>query len=331
MWIGRGTGATAVAAAVLVCLVASHSPARAAADVVRDDAHLFAPQTLSELQAKNSELRSAGGKQVAVVTTASTNGTPVNQAAVREAQALALNGAIIYIAKDDHQLSIAYGARTKSAFPPAVQETIKSDLRAAFRQGRYDAGILAAVGAIAGRIETAESSSSGAAAAGASRAVDRANSAQADRTTGGANMSWIWWVVALGVVFLLLRSFARRSALANAGAPGMQPPGIQPPGSRPGGYPPGAYPQASGGMGGFIPGLLGGAAGAFLGNELANRGRDSSGIDPAAAAVEHPAADFSGGDQGGGFSDAGGSGDFGGGGDSGGGDFGGGGDGGGGW
>lgn len=292
-------------AAVGLGLLVPHGPARAAVDVVRDDAHLFASQTLTEIEAKNNELRSASGKQIAVVTTPSTNGTPINEAAVREAQTLGLNGAIIYIAKDDHQLSIAYGARTKAAFPPAVQETIKGDLRAAFRKGQYDAGITAAVGAIASRMAL--------------------NPAQADRTTGGPNMSWIWWVVALGLVFLLLRSFARRSGVASGGAPGAQPPGYRP------GAIPGAYPPGSGGMGGFIPGLLGGAAGAFIGNELANAGRGSAGIDPAAAAVDQPAADYSGSDAGGGFADAGGSGDFGGGGDLSGGDFGGGGDGGGGW
>ncbi len=280
---------------LLGALFAGTAPAQA--KYVRDEAGMFKPDTIASIESRNGQLVSSTGKFIQVVTTDTTSGTPINQAAAQEARALSVNGAIIYIAKADRQLSIAYGRKARLAFPADLQAAIKDKLRASFRRADYDGGILTAVNTIADRMQAAPAPQSQA----AGQPVAQSN-------PGNGGIPLIWWIVGLGALFLILRSFAKRSAAPTAG------PNVA--GNPPVGYPPGGgYGFGGGGGGGFMPGLLGGALGGFVGNELANnmnRG-GAEGPDPAAAATE-PGGDWSGSDAGGGFVDAGGGGDFGGGG-----------------
>lgn len=282
-----------------------------ASPYVQDNAKMFSPDAIAKIEAQSQKLDADLGKAVTVVTVDSTNGVPIEQAAAREAKVQSLNGAIVYIAKNDRKLSIAYGPNTARIFPPSLQESIKGDLRSAFRRGDFDGGIVTAVNRIAGVME------SGGAASGARaqpQPLPASNLPAQDGRSDSGSVSWIWWVAGIIALILILRAFANRQT---AQAPAGYPPGQQ--------YPPGAYPPGyAGGGGGFLSGLLGGAAGGFIGSEIAqglNRGGQGQGgfADPAAAAPD-PGAGWQADDAGGGFTDVGGGGDFGGGGDGGGGD-----------
>jgi len=275
-----------------------------AATYVDDSAGMFKPETISAIEARDASLQSRTGKAVTVITVKTTNGEPVNAAATTEARKRALNGALIYIARDDRQLSISYGANTAALFPPALQTSIKQALRASFRQGNYDDGILTAVDSISGVI-----------ASGASGGHGPQMPAQSGQPARSSGIGWIWWVLVLIVGFFIIRALTRRPSMPPGAAAGGQPTG----------YGPGGVPPQSSGSG-FFPSLLGGAAGAYIGSELADRDRDRGDVSGATgAAASPPIESDSSSDAGQGFSDSGGSGDFsggdsgGGGGDSGGG------------
>jgi uncharacterized protein len=297
------------AAAMLAALACVFVTASAAGEYVFDGAHMLKPETIAGVNARVDQLQAQSGKTVTVITVDTTGGVPVQDAAAKEAQVRHLNGAIIYIARKDRQLSIAYGARTSEMFPEAIQTSIKQAMRASFRAGEYDAGVTTGVNAISDIIAQGQSGGHG---APLTQPVQRAPAP----AQSGSDRGWLWWLVLLVVGFLLIRMLFRPRAPTMP--PGQYPPGQSPPGTSP----PGAQ---SGGMGSFVPGLLGGAAGAYLGSELANRNRDDGGSAGATPIIESGSGSAAP-DDGGGFSDAGGGGDFGGG-DAGGG----GGDGGGGW
>lgn len=289
---GLSTMAAIVAA---LSVFAAAQPVTAASAYVQDNAGMFSPETLAAIQSRIDSLTAATGKSIAVITVPGLQGKAVEEAATARARELGLNGAIIFISNNDHQLSIAYGAGTRVAFPPALQQQIKGRLREAIHRSDFNGGIAAAVNSIAGTMESARSGVTQAAGAPAGRHAPQA--ATAPQSAGPLGIAWIWWIVGLGLLFLIMR---RRPA-----APmGMSGPGV------PGQYPSGQYPQQGGGMGSFVPGLLGGAAGAYLGSTLANRGGE---VPPASAAPDQNV-DFGTNDAGGGFADSGGSGDFGGGG-----------------
>ncbi|MBC5824216.1 MAG: TPM domain-containing protein, partial [Candidatus Eremiobacteraeota bacterium] len=145
---------------------------------VRDDANMLSPQTVSSVQSRDRQLASDTGKWIQVVTTGTTNGTPIGEAAAQAARTLGVNGAIIFIAKDDRRFSIAYGRHTQQAFGPPTQTAIKNDMSSAFHSGDFDGGVISAVNAIADRMETRPA---GAAAGNVPRAQSGAQAA----TSGG--------------------------------------------------------------------------------------------------------------------------------------------------
>jgi len=285
----RAVAASSLLAGLL--LIAAAATARAAASYVDDGAGMLKPETISAIEARDSTLQSRTGKAVTVITVKTTNGEPVQAAAAAEARKRSLNGALIYIARDDKQLSISYGANTAALFPPALQTSIKQALRASFRQGNYDDGVLTAVDSISGVIGSGASGGHG----------PQLVTAPAKSPTG-SSASWLWWVIIAIVVIFVLRAMTRRPALPQGAALGGQQPG----------YGPGVAPSQPGGSG-FFPSLLGGAAGAYIGSELADRNRDRGDASGAAAAGAQPIESDSGSDAGQGFTDSGGSGDFGGG------------------
>jgi uncharacterized protein len=295
--------------AIATCIVALcvADVAGAAGSYVDDSAQVFKPETIAAVNARDAQLYTRTGKAITVVTVRTTGGVDVQAAAIAEARKRELNGALIYIARDDKKLSIAYGANTAALFPPALQASIKQALRASFRQGDFDNGLITAVDAISGIM-------AGGASGGHGPSLPQPQGSP--QPSGPLGIGWLWWVLIAIVAFFSIRAMLRRPA----GPPATMPPGEGPPGSGPG--------YQSGGAGGFIPSLLGGAAGAYIGSELADRNRDRGDSGAASAGAIQPSSPESPApDAGQGFSDSGGSGDFSGGGDSGGG----GGDSGGGW
>ncbi|MBV8345302.1 MAG: TPM domain-containing protein [Candidatus Eremiobacteraeota bacterium] len=318
-------------AACGLALLAAGAPA-SARDFVADQAGMFSAATVAQLNARIASFNAQTGKELVVVTTPSLGGATLQGAASTAFAARAVNGVLIFIARDDRKDIIVPDRAGAQAgwFTPDVLRSIRTSMEAQFRSESYDAGITGAVGAILNVYRTHLGGLQRPAGAGGVPAT------RATSTSGGLRIPMFWWIIIAIVGFLLVRSILRALAAPRyyGGAPGAPPPGA---GYGPG-YGPGYGYGGFGGGGSFWSGLLGGLGGAWLGNELFRGG----GIAPASGAPVAPDAGggWGGADSGGWQSDAGqadvggaSGGDWSGGGfggDAGGGDFGGG-DGGGGW
>lgn len=325
----------AALAALAFVIGSAAIPASARDTYVADNAHLFSDATIAAINAKVADFAATAHKEVFVDTEPTVAGTP--QAAAEAVFAKQqINGVLIYIAKSPKTIGVVPDHAASTFFPPQSTSSIRTAIQSAFNSGDLNGGITNGVdltlsqyrshlGAL-GRQKTSY------APVGSG---DNVRSSQA-----GFNMSWIWILIVLAVIFFVIRGIFRAMA-----GPRMMPPGYG--GGGPmmggGGYGPGYGGGYGGGGGGgsFWSGLMGGLGGAFLGNELFGGGRrDEFGGNQAGVVDQgQPPADASGfqsdpgqadmgnasfGGWGGGDSGSGG-GDWGGGGAGGGGDFGGGG------
>lgn len=267
----------------------------AARDFVQDQASMFSPATVAQLNARIGSFNAQTGKEIVVVTTPSLGGATLQSAAGAAFAQQSVNGVLVFIARDDRRDIIVPDRAGAQAgwFTPDVLRSIRTSMESQFKSENYDAGITGAVAAILNvyraHLGSAQRSSS-AAAATAERAAS---------SFGGFHFSMFWWIIIAIVAFLILRSILRAfSAPRYYGGP----PGTAPPGAPMGGYGPGYGYGGYGGGGSFWSGLLGGLGGAWLGNELF---RGGGGIAPTQAGTIAP--DGGGGaDSGGGWqSDAG--------------------------
>lgn len=329
----------AAAAALIIAVAAGLSPVQARDSFVIDNAQLLSPATVSAVNAKVADFNAQTHKEVVVVTVPSFTGTPAD-AEERAFAQQQVNGVLIFVAKSPKTIAVVPDKAAAHYFPAGTTSAIRQAIASAFNSGDFNGGISNGVDLTLSEYRSHLGSMRGAVTTERPPVVR-------NETGGGFNMGLIMWLIALAVIFFIVRGIFRAIA-----GPRMYPPGY---GGGPmggpmgGGYGPG-YGGYGGGMGGggFWSGMLGGLGGAFLGNELfgGNRteiinpgqqagfgdggqyggyGGDSSGFqsDAGQADMGNASSGGWGGDSGGG----GGWGDTGGGG----GDFGGGGDGGGGW
>ncbi|MGA2391972.1 MAG: TPM domain-containing protein [Candidatus Lustribacter sp.] len=328
----------AAAAALAIAVVAGLAPAQARDSYVIDNAQLLSPAAVSQINTKVGDFYAQAHKEVVVVTEPSIAGSPAGA----EEQAFAqeqVNGVMIFVAKSPKTIAVVPDRASAAYFPPGTTSAIRDAIRSAFNSGDFSGGVNNGVDLILDQYRSHLRSQPSSVNYAPSPVVR-------SQSGGGFNMSLIMWLIALAVIFFIVRGIFRAIA-----GPRMYPPGYGggPMGPMGGGYGPGYGPGYGGGGfggGGFWSGMLGGLGGAFLGNELfgGNRteiinpgqqagfgggyGGDASGFqnDAGQADMGNASSGSWGGDSGGG----GGWGDVGGGG--GGGDFGGGGgDGGGGW
>ncbi len=336
------------ALAGLVLAVTLAALPAAARDFVQDQAGMFSASTVSSLNERIGNFNAQTGKEVVVMTVPSLGSATLQDAANTAFSQQAINGVLIFIARDDRRDIIVPDRAGSQAgwFTPDVLQSIRTTMESQFRSEDFDAGITSAVGGV---LNVYRAHAGSLRQSGSSTGVPATRSSVATRT--GVHLSMFWWIIIIVVGFLILRSVMRALSTPRSYGPPGAPPGT--PGA-PGGMPPAGYGPGYGGYGGggyggggsFWSGLLGGLGGAWLGNEMfGNRGGGA--IGPAdAGQTSAPDAGGGwggGGDAGGGWqSDAGqtgsgsagdwGGGGFGGGGDAGGfggGDFGGGGGGGG--
>jgi uncharacterized protein len=251
----------AAAAALALAFTAAVSPAFAArTSYVSDDAHLLSSSAIAQIDQQVGAFNAETGKEVVVVTTPSLEGQAPDAALERSFAQLQVNGVEIFIAKGDKQIRIAGDTASRQFFPNGSFQTIYQAMRPYFAQGDYDEGVETGVSLIINTYRGHESSLNGA----QHRTV---GSAHARQSSSGGSMSWIWWLIILAVIFFVIRGIFRAIS-----GPRMMPPGYGAPGaSGPGMMGPGMG-YGYGGGGGFWSGLLGGLGGAFLGNELFNRG-----------------------------------------------------------
>jgi uncharacterized protein len=255
-----------VVAAAAATLLSAVLPA-AATDFVQDQAGMFSAGTVAQLDEQIGNFNAATGKAIVVITTPSLRGASLQSAAQSAFSQQAINGVLIFVARDDRRDIILPDRAGAQAgwFAPSVVREIRLAMEDQFRSANYDAGITGAVGALLGIYR--------AHAGGAREPVSGLASANQGPllASRGGHVPMFWWVIIAVAGFLILRSIMRSAAASRYYARPGTPPGAAPPGGAPGaGYGPGpGYGYGGfGGGGSFWSGLLGGLGGAWLGNEL---------------------------------------------------------------
>ena len=257
----------AALAALTIALAAASGPAFARDAYVIDNAHLLSTAATTQLNTSIASFNAETHKEVVVDIVPSFTGA----ARDAEEQAFAqnaVNGVLIFIAKSPKTISVIPDRAGARFFPPGTTSAIRQAIASAFNTGDYDGGVTNGVNLIMsdyrshlGAVRTRP----------VSYAPVSSPAVVQSQTGGGFNMSIILWLIALAVIFFIVRGIFRAIA-----GPRMMPPGYGGgqmggpmgygggPGYGPG-YGGGGF---GGGGGGFWSGMLGGLGGAFLGNEL---------------------------------------------------------------
>lgn len=264
---------SSAAAGTLAALLGAAALPAAARDFVQDQAAMFSPATVAQLNTRISSFNAQTGKEIVVVTTPSLGSATLQDAAASAFSAQNVNGVLIFIARDDRRDIIVPDRAGRQAgwFTPDVLRSIRTAMEAQFRGENYDAGVTGAVDAIFNIYRAHLGGLQQRSSNGAVAPMQRPSA-------GGVHISMFWWVIIAVVAFLVLRSILRALSAPRyyGGAPGTPAAGTPPPAYGPG---PG-YGYGYGGGGSFWSGLLGGLGGAWLGNELF-RGGGGGGIAPA--------------------------------------------------
>jgi uncharacterized protein len=249
----------AALAAVTIALAATLSPALARDSYVIDDAHLLSPATVSTINAQVGRLYAATHKEVVIVIEPKVT-APAGEAAEQLFTEQRVNGVLIFIAESPKTIGFVPDQASEEWFPDSTTTAIREAMAGAFNSGDFNGGVLNGVDLVLAQYRSH---------LGALRTAPVGMAAPAIVTTptgGGFNMGVIWWLIALAVIFFIVRGVFRAMS-----GPRMYPPGYGggpgPAGPMGGGYGPG-YGGGFGGGGGFWSGMLGGLGGAFLGNEL---------------------------------------------------------------
>jgi uncharacterized membrane protein YgcG len=324
----------AALASLLIAIGSTTMPAFARDSFVIDNAHLLSPATISAINSKVADFNATTHKEVFVDTEATVDGATPKAAAEKIFAQQQINGVLIYIAKSPKTIGVVPDRAASQFFPATSTSAIRTAIANGFNSGDFNGGVSNGVDLTLSQYRshlgalTQKKVSNAPIGSG-----ENVRSSQA-----GFNMSWIWILIVLAVIFFVIRGIFRAMA-----GPRMPYGGGGPMGGGPmmggGGYGPGYGGGYGGGGGGsFWSGLMGGLGGAFLGNELFGGGRrdefggnqagvvdqgqsqvDNSGFqsDPGQADMGNASfGGWGGGDSGGGGGDwgGGGGGDFGGGG-----------------
>jgi uncharacterized membrane protein YgcG len=259
-------------AALTIALGATLAPALARDSYIIDNAQLLKPATVSALNAKIADLYAVAHKEVVVAIEPKVTAPP-QEAAEQLFSEQRVNGILVFIALSPKTIGIIPDQASEQWFPAATTSAIRQAIASAFNSGDFDGGVTNGVDLILAqyRSHLGAVRQTAPAAFAAPVAVPAYVQTQ---TGGGFNMSVIWWLIALAVIFFIVRGVFRAMS-----GPRMYPPGYgggpAGPGPMGGGYGPGygggygpGYGYGGGGGGGFWSGMLGGLGGAFLGNEL---------------------------------------------------------------
>jgi uncharacterized protein len=283
----------AALAAIVLAAAMSALPA-AAAQFIQDGAGMFSSATVSQLDTQIGNFNAQTGKEIIVVTVPSLNGETLQNAAQTVFSQQRINGILIFIAKAERKDIIVSDTATTQFFPASTKVSIREQMESQFRNGDFDGGITTAVNSTLDVFRSHLNSLPGNASS-YGRNYPAPVYQRPVATRNGIHISVFVWIILIVVGFLVIRSILRAmSGPRYYGGPGGGPmggPGYGP-GPGYGGYGgPGYY---GGGGGGFWSGLLGGLGGAWLGNEMFNRGGGGY-VDPNVGGGIAPA------DQGGGW------------------------------
>lgn len=251
---------------VLLVMLAWLVPGIAQARTI-DEAGIFSPNTISQLDQKIKSIKSAYNHDIQIVTVPSLGGQSVPQVAQRYITGPVenINGVYIFIAKKEKKIDIAVGRSVTGAIPKPRNETIRQAILNEFRHGNFDQGILTGVSMIEDAFRAA-----GPATTSGPPMSSAPLRATAERHQGGG-ISWttiIIIAIAAYFLFSIIRSIGQR-AMGGGGYGGGVAPGAP-------GY---GGPGFGGGGGGFMSSLLGGLGGAMVGNWLYDKfsGREGGG------------------------------------------------------
>jgi len=237
---------------------------------------------------------------------------------------LKIDGIYVLIVRNPAHLQVDAGGKTRErAFTQQNIDQLTNILAPHFRNKQYDDGLMDAVNFVDRTLAANLASNTASAAVNPQYNYQAPGGASPmpNRPPTGSGLSWIWWVLLIGVALFILSRFLRSRSPGGTMYTQQYPGGNYPAGGYPGNPPP------SGGFGrGLMGGLLGGMAGGWLYEKMGHRNPSSyvpppenSGFsdtgtqsDQGMGATGGSGADF--GDSGGGGADFGGGGDTGGGG-----------------
>ena len=180
---------------------------------VIDNAHLLSPATVTLINAKVSDFNAQAHKEVVVDIEPSFTGTP----AAAEERAFAqhqVNGVLIFIAKSPKTIAVIPDRVSAHFFPSGTTAAIRQAIASAFNSGDFNGGVNNGVDLTLSHIAAISAEP-----AQHDRTRRRAPTVRND-TGGGFNMSIIWWLIALAVIFFIVRGIFRAIA-----GPRMMPPG----------------------------------------------------------------------------------------------------------
>lgn len=125
---------------------------------VNDHAGLLSPAVKQQLTERLAAHEQATGTQLAILTIASLEGTPIEDYSIRVVEAWKLgkkgqdNGVLILVAKNDRKMRIEVGYGLEGTLPDITAGRIVRDIMAPrFRQGDYEGGIVRSVEAVIGK------------------------------------------------------------------------------------------------------------------------------------------------------------------------------------
>ena len=119
-----------------------------------DRASLLRPDTRSALEQELAAFEAKTGHQIVVHVTPSLEGLPIEDYSMQIAEAWRIgqkgldNGVILTIAPNERELRIEVGYGLEGVLPDAIAARIRDQILASFREGRFDEGVVAGVGAL---------------------------------------------------------------------------------------------------------------------------------------------------------------------------------------
>ena len=254
----------------------------AAAPALRDQADFFSPDTETKVNEKLSQIQKRDGRSVVIETYPEKPPSMRSGASAEWMRQRARDqGAdvIVFVTRNPSHLEI--GSDVLNA---AERDEARNRMLSAFRQRRFDDGLVQAIDYVdqrlaqsrsaAARADTSQSSGAPSPSSPPSPGpAGNPSRPQAIPQVGcGGGMAGLLCMILViaGAVMLFRGMMARRAGYGGGYGPGGYPP------TQPGGYPPqGGYGSGQpgyGGGGGFGRGVMGGVLGGLLGGWLMNRG-----------------------------------------------------------
>ena len=178
----------AAAAALVITVAGGFAPALARDSYVMDNASLFSPATVAQINAKVGDFNAQTHKEVVVVTVPSFTGTATD-AEERAFAEQRVNGVLIYIAKSPKTIAVIPDRVSGQFFPAGSTAAIRQAIVSAFNSGDFNGGINNGVD-----LTLAEYRSHLGSLRSSPVRTEAAPIVRND-TGGGFNMSLIWWLI----------------------------------------------------------------------------------------------------------------------------------------